>query len=215
MQLADTLGVRAQQKELTRKDILQSALSIFSEKGFDGASIRDISAQAGVNHAMVKYHFNNKENLWKEAVRFLFSRCDEEVSISPEEAENLNALEATELFFRKYIRYCAKRPEHARIMVQASIRDDELLTWIVKEFIKEQHGFFLEMFGGLQLAQVWPKGMSPIFLVYITVSVSQTIFMLAPEVKKIHGIDPQAEDMIEKYADSVIHLFFRHTSELA
>jgi AcrR family transcriptional regulator len=43
--------------------ILNVAEKLFAEKGFDGASIRDIAAEAGVNIAMISYYFKSKENL--------------------------------------------------------------------------------------------------------------------------------------------------------
>jgi AcrR family transcriptional regulator len=36
---------------------------LFSEKGFDGTSVRDIAGQAGVNLAMISYYFGSKEKL--------------------------------------------------------------------------------------------------------------------------------------------------------
>ena len=37
--------------------ILDKALQLFGEKGFDGATIRGIAESAGVNHALINYHF--------------------------------------------------------------------------------------------------------------------------------------------------------------
>lgn len=44
-------------------DILQAAEKLFSEEGFDGASIRHIAKDAGVNIAMISYYFGSKEKL--------------------------------------------------------------------------------------------------------------------------------------------------------
>ncbi len=43
--------------------ILDSAAQIFAERGPTAASIRDIAAQAGVNHGLVHRHFGSKEQL--------------------------------------------------------------------------------------------------------------------------------------------------------
>ncbi len=53
-------------KEKTdKKDhILEVAERIFSEVGFDGASTRLISGEAGVNMAMLNYYFGSKEGLF-------------------------------------------------------------------------------------------------------------------------------------------------------
>ena len=46
--------------------LLGAAETVFAEKGFDAASIRDITAQAKCNVAAVNYHFGTKENLYNE-----------------------------------------------------------------------------------------------------------------------------------------------------
>lgn len=54
------------EKEKTdKKDhILDVAEKVFSELGFDGASTRMISGEAGVNMAMLNYYFGSKEGLF-------------------------------------------------------------------------------------------------------------------------------------------------------
>src|SRR5437868_11213573 len=43
--------------------IIEAAEKLFSEKGFDGTSVRDIAEEAGVNLAMISYYFGSKEKL--------------------------------------------------------------------------------------------------------------------------------------------------------
>lgn len=49
----------------TRGRILEVALDVFSEHGFRGASSREIGKRAGVNQALVNYHFGSKQKLWE------------------------------------------------------------------------------------------------------------------------------------------------------
>ncbi|MCD4750843.1 MAG: CerR family C-terminal domain-containing protein [Thermoanaerobaculales bacterium] len=55
----------------TRERILRSSERLFSEKGYDGTSIRDITAEAECNVAAVNYHFGGKDNLYVETFRRL------------------------------------------------------------------------------------------------------------------------------------------------
>lgn len=48
----------------TKERLLDAAELMFAEHGFDGVSIRDLSAAADVNVAAVNYHFQSKENLY-------------------------------------------------------------------------------------------------------------------------------------------------------
>jgi AcrR family transcriptional regulator len=47
----------------TKTRILNAAEKLFGEYGFDATSLRDITAEAGVNLAAVNYHFQSKESL--------------------------------------------------------------------------------------------------------------------------------------------------------
>ena len=52
-----------------RRRLLETAGQIFAEKGFDGATVREICRRAGVNIAAVNYYFRDKEQLYIEAVK--------------------------------------------------------------------------------------------------------------------------------------------------
>lgn len=47
----------------TKERILGAAESLFAQRGFDGASLRQLTSAAGVNLAAVNYHFGSKEKL--------------------------------------------------------------------------------------------------------------------------------------------------------
>ncbi len=53
------------EQELNEKQlqIMTKALEVFSEKGFDATSVRDIAQSADVNVAMISYYFGSKEKL--------------------------------------------------------------------------------------------------------------------------------------------------------
>jgi len=46
--------------------LMDSAELLFSRKGFDGTSVRDIAEAAGINTAMISYYFGSKEKLMEE-----------------------------------------------------------------------------------------------------------------------------------------------------
>lgn len=53
----------------TKTKILDSALRLFSEKGFIGATTREIADSAGVAELTLFRHFLNKENLFEQALK--------------------------------------------------------------------------------------------------------------------------------------------------
>lgn len=56
---------RARRGPLTRKQILDAALRLFSEKGFARTSVRDIARGAGITDAAIYYHFSSKRDLFE------------------------------------------------------------------------------------------------------------------------------------------------------
>ncbi len=55
----------------TQERILHAAERLFAMQGYDGTSIRDITAEADCNVAAVNYHFGGKDKLYVETFRRL------------------------------------------------------------------------------------------------------------------------------------------------
>lgn len=53
----------------TKERILAAAETLFAQRGFDGASLRQLTGIAGVNLAAVNYHFGSKEKLVEQVFR--------------------------------------------------------------------------------------------------------------------------------------------------
>ncbi|QDU40629.1 putative HTH-type transcriptional regulator YttP [Maioricimonas rarisocia] len=53
----------------TRDRVIDAAGPIFAEKGFEGATVREICQAAGVNLASVNYHFGDKQRLYFATVK--------------------------------------------------------------------------------------------------------------------------------------------------
>lgn len=47
-----------------RDAILAAALKLFAERGFHGATMREIAQEAGISQGLLHHHFGNKDGLW-------------------------------------------------------------------------------------------------------------------------------------------------------
>jgi AcrR family transcriptional regulator len=56
--------------EHTRTRLLEAAREVFSQHGFQGATVREICRRAEANGAAVNYHFGSKDGLLAEALNF-------------------------------------------------------------------------------------------------------------------------------------------------
>ena len=57
-----------------RDAIVKAATEIFAQKGFTGASTREICTAAGITKPVLYYHFRSKEHLYQELMIDCFSR---------------------------------------------------------------------------------------------------------------------------------------------
>jgi TetR/AcrR family transcriptional regulator len=63
----------------TRAAIFNAAAEAFSRHGLDGVGVDDIAQRAGVNKAMIYYHFTDKLTLYREIVRDMMRLAGERV----------------------------------------------------------------------------------------------------------------------------------------
>ena len=56
--------------EDTRTRILDAARTAFGERGYEGASVRDVATRAGVDAALVHHYFGTKQRLFIAAMEF-------------------------------------------------------------------------------------------------------------------------------------------------
>jgi AcrR family transcriptional regulator len=73
-----------------KETIIKSATSLFSKKGFEGTSVREIASDAGVNVALINYYFVSKEKLFESVVEYrtlflkgIFTELINNKSLSP------------------------------------------------------------------------------------------------------------------------------------
>ncbi len=66
--------------ETTRSRILDKAIEMFATMGYEGASTRQLAAEAGVNQPAIQYHFTSKEGLYRAAVDCIATEIEQEMA---------------------------------------------------------------------------------------------------------------------------------------
>jgi AcrR family transcriptional regulator len=79
--------------EASRQRLIDAALEIFGEFGFDGSSTRMLADKAGANLAAIPYHFGSKEGLYRAAAEYIVERITDQTTGMLQEIEHalLNA----------------------------------------------------------------------------------------------------------------------------
>jgi|WetSurSiteA1Bulk_404760.scaffolds.fasta_scaffold33205_2 TetR/AcrR family transcriptional regulator len=96
--------------------ILDAAMEVFAEVGYEGARVDEIAKRAGVNKAMIYYRIGDKKTLYEEVIHNVFGDIVERIS------ENIQDEFSPEEKFKIYIANIAntmsQHPSFPRIMMR-------------------------------------------------------------------------------------------------
>lgn len=193
-------------EDSTKSNLLAAAISVFGTHGYSGGSVRQIAALANTNIGAIKYHYGSKENLWKDAVTYLFTSLGADIMKDMHRWPSMTARDRVANATRNYILFCAKHPELNRMILSETIQNGDRMHWLAENHFK----YFIEQSAEwTKLAQddgVYPKDIAVLNLVFISMSASQYLFMMAPFVEHAFDIDVFKNDQIEKHIDAVVRL---------
>lgn len=196
------MTTRQEQREATRARILKAAVKAFTEKGFHGASTRDIAGLARTNQGLITYHFSSKEALWRAAADSLFEALDTRLNQRLGPLDLSDKREYAREAVREYVRFVAENPELFRLMVDEGKVADQRMKWLVDSHIKPRFDALaseLLEFAGL------PQKMLP-HAFYALAGAASLIFAVAPECERLTGLNPMTSDAIETHAEFVSSL---------
>lgn len=102
---------------------MESAETLFADKGFSGTSVRDIAETAGVNLAMISYYFGSKEKLFEA----MFLHRSESFKLQLEtmlQNKELEPMEKVENLIDQYILKLTSQQCFHRIMVREQMMNN-------------------------------------------------------------------------------------------
>jgi AcrR family transcriptional regulator len=193
--------------DATRERILAAALDVFSERGFDGAATREIAARAGVTQPLLNYHFSAKDELWRAAVDRLFDALTQALAERAAGLRGVDEPAAARLLVREFVTFSARHPQLHRIITQECKVDGPRMDWLVERHVRPLYEATTAQFARLAEQGHVPP-IPPAHLYYILTGAGPTMFVLAPECRRLAGLDPIADEVVEAHADAVCLLLF-------
>lgn len=196
------MNSRAAQRDDTRARIVEAALECFSERGFHGASTREIARRAGANQGLITYHFRSKEELWRAVVDRIFSTLIGKVSERLQQLADWDDRERARELIRMYVRFVAEHPELFRLMVEEGKTDDDRMQWLVDKHLRPAYE-------AMPLGDFFDERLKP-HAYYVLAGAGSTIFAISHECRRLTGLDPSTERAIDTHADFVANLLLPH-----
>jgi AcrR family transcriptional regulator len=194
---------RAEQRAATRERIVAAAAEAFAERGFRGASTREIAERAGTNQGLITYHFRSKDALWRAAADRIFALLRSRLGARLRALDPQDPRERVRETIREYVRFAAAHPELFRLMVEEGKNPDERMQWLVDTHVRPAYEGFVR--AGSALGVDLEPALLP-HVYYVMAGAGSLIFAVAPECKRLTGLDPGRADVIERHADFLARL---------
>lgn len=134
--------------------LLQSALNLFSEKGYEGTSIREIIEGAGVTRPVLYYYFTNKEDLFRRLLEPALAEYTKALLSARESyAEVIGRLKAVA---RATFDFAERNPQAVRLILQLYFSPPKCGPKLDKSIYRLRRFRFLEeiMQDGLDRAEL-------------------------------------------------------------
>jgi AcrR family transcriptional regulator len=146
---------REQLREERRQQILEAALEVFGQKGFNAAKVSDVAARAGVSQGTIYWYFESKEELLTQALLSFFDDFGQGTMHALEQCSTASArlralgeamvgfaASAQGLFtlFLEFWASSARRQEAGQLWIGLLVEYKDLVVGIIEEGV--QNGEF-------------------------------------------------------------------------
>jgi AcrR family transcriptional regulator len=110
-----------------RQLILEAALDVFAEQGFEGATSKEIAARAGVTHGLIYFYFTSKEELFQAAFEHTLRGALDQLRIPSEEDADTEPAVVIERGIASLLETVSSPRVSSlmRIMLRMAARDDQ------------------------------------------------------------------------------------------
>lgn len=156
-------GIRETKKQETRKAIMQAAITLFSEKGFEKTSIEELARAAGIGKGTIYGYFQTKSDI-------LHAFCEDELENLHEELttnadREIPILQQMVSIYMSEFRHITENREFARLFMQETAfpRDVDL-----ERHLANEDNYFKLLFPLLEKAQERGELRKDVELLYIT-----------------------------------------------
>ncbi|MEO0545014.1 MAG: CerR family C-terminal domain-containing protein [Pseudomonadota bacterium] len=136
--------------EQTRQALIEAAIKLFGNKGYDHTSVRDLVKEAGTNLAAINYHFGGKEGLRQATIEFLaqdFKNHGPGQAMAAIDPANIHSLSKDEA--RQILRQVMKSAfmqanqrkfgdKHARYVLRELVQGGELTEYFFDKVFSKQ-----------------------------------------------------------------------------
>tara|TARA_Y100001956_G_scaffold80460_1_gene95701 strand:+ start:3756 stop:4415 length:660 start_codon:yes stop_codon:yes gene_type:complete len=188
---------RPSQKTDARESLIEHSRELFTVMPYEKVSTRLIAQRAGVNVAMIRYYFGNKEGLFETMLRETMAPMQVQMAKLRSNGSQANFLDIMRTYYREMI----KVPQFPRLIMQVmnmSPSDTQRML-LEKVFLDVTQPMQNLMFERMTNSEILRPGVDPKLCKVSYISLMVFPFIAPPALLAIHGIE-----LNEEFLDQLI-----------
>ncbi len=193
----------------TRDLILSEAEKHFGEKGFEGASVRDICDGANVNVSAIKYHFGGKEGLYRECFKIYGeSRLNSASQILTKVNSTEELKLRLKLFCEDYIKEGLENMHTTKMVCREIETENPLIQDIFQETFFKVYTTMVEMFEDAKTKNLIRKDLDTVILASVFFHSLTTSLRVNHVGEKYFNKSLKDSIYSEHFINNLISIFF-------
>ena len=136
----------------TKERILTAALEMFSQKGYEGTNIRELSASLGLVKSSIYKHFESKEEIWNALLDQMIAYYEEHFGSAehlPPVPESLEELIQLTMRMVHFTVHDEKIVMTRKVLAIEQFRDERARGLATKHFLTGLREMFTPVFAGM------------------------------------------------------------------
>ncbi|ERP38960.1 TetR/AcrR family transcriptional regulator [Chitinivibrio alkaliphilus] len=195
-------------KNMTAAAIFRAGKDLFLCQGYEKTTVREVAKRAGVNPALISYHFGSKRNLFKQVLieQFYDLKRDFQDTIVQEDTI-YGKLEA---FIRVHNAHLEKNSGGYRFMVRELHFSQDIMEECLRNDLRDESDFFhtylvTEIEHAMEAGQI--RSLSPIHLLLHIISMNVFYFITGKRIlARLCKVDTDIDQYEGQRVDEIVDL---------
>ncbi len=166
-----------------KERLLSAARALFSQKGFDGTSVREIARAAGANAAAVSYYFGGKEGLYRAVLEGIWAELERHFGTVM--SRDRSPMERIEGFVRGLFAFHAANPSLIRFINREMADPTPCFETVIVPHVERVAGMLRASVSEAVAAGNLRKGTDPAVAALLLASMSNYLFLVGPVARKV------------------------------
>lgn len=189
----------------TKNKILDEALVMFAESGYNGTNLRDLAARLGLSKSALYKHYESKEAIWNALLDRMIAYYEERFGSAehmPQQPKSLEEFFAMSMKMIEFTVYDERVILTRKLLLTEQFRDERVCKLATQYFMHSNKNIFTAVFKQMMKDNLIRMSNPELLAFAFTAPVTSLIQLCTREPEKKEEVMGQAEVFIKYFMEN-------------